>query len=407
MTEKKVAIIISPNWRDYGKKYLAECLESIRKQDWAGESKVFLIDNETTEESFRFLQDTAERILINPPRLYTPRPSQEGNPPNPLYQGGFTVEIIREEKNEGFAKANNDAMRSALEQGFDYLILFNMDTIVAPDTVSQMVKVAEQTHPSAGSLRPSSGRAGQVGAVQARLMLHPEKDKVNSLGNATHFLGFGYTAGYKKPITNYELLPPKRDPAKAVAISNDIFYPSGAAVLFKAKMLEEIGLFNEEYWMYNEDQEIGWRAWLAGYSCVLAPEAVVYHKFEFSRSIKRFYWMDRNRILSMLICYHFLTILLILPAWLVMEIGLLAFAIKGGWFKEKIRVYGYFMRPANWRIIGSSRQKVQKLRKIKDREVARRLSGKISFQEFDGAALRLANLFFNAYWLIVKQIIFW
>jgi GT2 family glycosyltransferase len=259
-----------------------------------------------------------------------------------------------------------------------------MDTEVEIKAVSELVKVAESDK--------------QIGAVQARLMLHPETEKINSLGNATHFLGFGYTMGYKESITNYQL---------PITDYQDIFYPSGAAVLFKAEALREVGLFDEEFWMYNEDQELGWRLWLAGWRCVLAPEAVVYHKYEFSRSIKRLYWMDRNRILSILKCYRLPTLILILPAFLFMELGLLALSLKSGWFLKKLEVYGYFFSVTNWSKLYKSRQAVQKLRKIKDRQIVQMISGKIMFQEFDGVPLKIANFFFNLYWQIIKIVIVW
>jgi GT2 family glycosyltransferase len=352
MSTNKVAIIVSPNWRDYAKKYLTDCLISLKQQDYLGETKIFLVDNESTEESFNYLKTAAPGI-----------------------------EILRNSDNAGFAKGNNVAMRAALEQGFAYIILFNMDTEVGIKAVSELVKMAESDK--------------QIGAVQARLMLHPEKEKINSLGNATHFLGFGYTIDYKQQFSGRKL--------QAV----DIFYPSGAAVLYKAEALKEVGLFDEEFWMYNEDQELGWRLWLAGWRSVLAPEAVVYHKYEFSRSIKRLYWMDRNRILSILKCYRLPTLILILPAFLLMEFGLLVFSLKSGWFLKKLEVYGYFFSASNWLKLYKSRQAVQKLRKIKDRQIAQMISGKIMFQEFDGVPLKIANFFFNLYWQIIKIVIVW
>jgi len=90
-----------------------------------------------------------------------------------------------------FAKGNNDAIKIALAQEFDYIILFNMDTVIEPNCVSELVKVAETEDKS--------------GAVQARLMLWPDKEKINSLGNITHFLGFGYTDGYKQKMTDENL----------------------------------------------------------------------------------------------------------------------------------------------------------------------------------------------------------
>jgi len=357
---KKVAIIISPSWRDYAKKYLADCLESIREQDYQGEVKIFLIDNETNEESLALLNNIVET------------------------HDYASVQIIRNENNDGFAKGNNKAMKRALGQGFDYVILFNMDTVVEPNCVSEMVKVAEQDE--------------KIGAVQARLMLWPEKDKINSLGNITHFLGFGYCLGYRQEMPN---VPAERDQKSKVC------YPSGAAVLFKAEVLKRVGLFDEEFWMYNEDQDLGWRIWLAGYKCILAPEAVVYHKYEFAKSIKQYYWMDRNRMLSVIKNYHWLTLILITPACLIMELGLLLFSAKTGWLKEKIKVWLYFLKPRTWQYLIKARRQAQSLRQVKDRDIVKMFSGKIWYQEVGDGRLKIANLVFNIYWQIVKLFIIW
>ncbi|MEI6597314.1 MAG: glycosyltransferase family 2 protein, partial [bacterium] len=311
---KKVAIIISPNYKDYAKKYLAECVLSIKKQDYIGEMKIFIADNESTEESFNYLKN----ILPD-------------------------AEIIRNKNNGGFAKPSNDCLKLALAQGFDYIILFNMDAVLEPDCLRRMVEAADVKE--------------KIGAVQARLMLYNDKNKINSLGNVTYFLGFGYASGYREEF---------KSPLPPLIKGVEICYPSGAAVLFKSEALEKVGLFDEEFWMYNEDQDLGWRLWLSSYKCVLAPGAVVYHKYEFSRSIKKYYFMDRNRIIAMLKNYHWLTLVLIFPAFLIMEVGLIFFATKGGWFKEKINVYKYFLKLKNWRYIVEARKQAQKLRQIKD-----------------------------------------
>ncbi|MDO9399788.1 MAG: glycosyltransferase family 2 protein [bacterium] len=348
---KKIAIIISPNWHDYAEKYLNDCLMSLRKQDYQGEKKIFITDNESSENSFNFLKQVAPE-----------------------------AEIIRNEKNDGFAKGNNDAIKLALEQKFDYIVLFNMDTVIELNCISKMIEVAEN--------------GNKIGAVQARLMLWPEKEKINSIGNVTHFLGFGYSEGYNK---KYKLI----DKCK------EICYPSGAGVLFTADIFKKVGLFDEEFWMYNEDQDLGWRIWLAGFKCVLASEAVAFHKYEFSRSIKKYYWMDRNRIIVILKNYHLVSLILIFPAFVVMEIGLIFFAIKSGWIKEKILVYKYFFNFKNWRYILNSRKQSQNLRKVKDKNIIKLFSGKIWYQEIEDSTLKIANVIFSFYWKIVKRIIVW
>jgi len=348
---KKVAVIISPNYKDYARKYLAECVASIRKQDYAGEMKIFITDNESTNESYEYLKSVLPE-----------------------------AEIIRNKNNDGFAKGSNDAMKLALEQGYDYIVLFNMDTVAEPDCVRLMAAAADNNE--------------RVGAVQARLMLYNKKEIINSLGNVTHIFGFGYAYGYGEKYN------------KEFSIK-DICYPSGAAVLFKREALEKVGLFDEEFWMYNEDQDLGWRLWLNGWRCVLAPPAVAYHKYQFVRSIKQYYWMDRNRIMAILKNYHLFTLILISPAFIVMEAGLLFFAARQGWFKEKMNVYKYFFNRKNWRYILTVRKQAQGLRQIGDRQIIKMFSGKIWYQEIDSKQLKISNVIFNAYWQIVKVLIRW
>lgn len=349
---KKIAIVITPNWKDYAKDYLRECIAGIRKQDYPGEMKVFITDNETSSESAGLLRSLAPE-----------------------------AELILNNTNDGYAKGCNDSMRQALMQGFDYIAVFNIHTELEPDCLRKM----------AGALESDA----RIGAVQARIMMKEEPDLINSIGNTTHFLGFGYCLGYREKWQNQ------------IETVIDIAYPSGSSILFRREALEIVGLFDEEFWMYNEDQEIGWRLWLNGWRVVLMPTAVMYNNYEFQRSIKKYYWMDRNRILTILLCYHFLTLLLILPAFIVMEFGLVLFSFKTGWFKEKKRVWLYFLRLRTWKYIIRSRRRNQELRKVKDAEIIKLIVGRIWYQEVADWKLRLINPIFGLYWRIVSKIIIW
>lgn len=350
----RVAIILV-NYKQYAAKYLVDCLNSLKEQDYSGETKIYIVDNASDQESFQLLKNLAPE-----------------------------AEIIRNENNDGFAKGNNDAIKVALEQNYSHILLINMDTISDKSAVSKMMELIESDT--------------NIGAVQARLMLHPETELVNSLGNSTHFLGFGYCLNYRD---NYQELLNKGKVKK----QNKIFYPSGAAVLFKAEVLQKVGLFDEIYWMYNEDQDLGWRIWLAGYSCLLAEDAIVYHKYEFSRSVSKYYFMDRNRTITILKNYHVITLLLIIPAVIIMELGLLFFSFFNGSLKEKFKTWGYFFQAKNWERIFKERYQIQKNRCLKEREVMKMISGRIWYQEVGSPVLRLANFFLNIYFYFVKLIV--
>ncbi|MDP3900292.1 MAG: glycosyltransferase family 2 protein [bacterium] len=361
MAPEKVGIVIV-NYKDYANKFLPECLTGLRKQSWDGITQLFIVDNKTSAESFVFIKKHAP-----------------------------AAEVIRNLNNDGFAKGNNDGIKQAMINGCDYIFLLNMDTVADKDCVKNLVSAIKSNK--------------KIGAVQARLMLADKPNVVNSLGNVTHFLGFGFSKGYREKFKdNNQLIPPWRDKNHRLT---DIAYPSGAAVLLKKEVLEHIGLFDEEFWMYNEDQDLGWRIWLSGYKCVLAPNAVVYHKYEFSRSVKKYYWLDRNRIVAMIKNYHWLTLILIMPAFVIMEFGLVLFSLKSGWFREKARVWFYFCKPRVWLYLYNSRKQSQKIRKVQDRVIVKMFSGRIWYQEVDDIKLRLINPIFNWYWFIVKKIIIW
>jgi hypothetical protein len=350
----RVAVVLI-NYKSYAKKYLDDCISSLRKQSYPKDSfRVFIADNAASKESSDFLAKTVPE-----------------------------TEIIAEEKNLGFAAGNNLIMRRAIEENYNYVVLFNMDTLADPNWLSELVAAAEN-NPKAG-------------AIQSLILLHPETEKINSLGNQLHFLGFGFCEGYGENISKT-----KNQSAK------QFFYASGASVLYPVKVLREVGLFDPEFFMYHEDTDLSWRLRLAGYEMALAPKSIMYHKYEFSRSIMQFYYMERNRMIMIFENYRLGTLLLIFLPFLFMELGMLGYAALRGVFLTKLKVYGYFLRPKNWvRMIKNKRAKA-KLRKVSDRELAKLIVGKLEFQEIANPVLKyLVNPVLNIYWQAVRNLIFW
>ncbi|MGE5425775.1 MAG: glycosyltransferase family 2 protein [Bacillota bacterium] len=344
----KIGLVLV-NYKDYAERFLAPCLASIRALDPALKPDIFIVDNASTPATAGFLAIEAPeaRLIIN-------------------------------QNNDGFAKGNNDAMRVMLEEGYEYILLLNMDASLAPDALLEMVHKLETS--------------GKAGAAQARIMLDPDKELVNSVGNATHFLGFGYCLGYRQPYGG-----------KA---KEKIAYPSGACVLLRASALKAAGLFDEEFWMYNEDQDLGWRLWLSGWECLLAEKAVAYHHYEFSRSQSKYFWMERNRLIAAWKNYSCLALILAFPALITMELGMSFFSIRSGWFAEKRRAWAYFFNPKNWGYLYRARKQAQSLRQRPDHDILELFTGRIWYQEIDHPLLRyVANPIFSAYFVLLKAIL--
>jgi hypothetical protein len=265
--------------------------------------------------------------------------------------------VIHEPRaNLGFAVGNNLALRAAIARGADYCFLLNPDATFEPGALKQSLHVAGQTD--------------KLGSVQSLLVLGDQPDVVNTSGNHIHFLGFGYVGGYQ--TLRKDVSPEPRD----------IAFSSGACVLVPVAVLKEVGLFDETLWLYHEDLDLGWRIRLAGYRNVVAPGSVCRHYYEFSRSLSKWYWMERNRWIVVLKNYRLATILLLLPAMLIADVGLLLMSAKAGWLGSKLRSLGWFLRPSSWRYLVRARRAVTKTRRVPDRELLRHFVAVIDYPDF-------------------------
>lgn len=302
-----------------------------------------------------------------------------------LAKSGITLPEIRHvlrAADGGYAGANLTGYEIAKASGAEFLFLLNQDSHVDPLFLSRAVAHA-QAHPTAA-------------LVQSRIMLAQHPELLNSQGNALHYLGFGYCDGYRQTPT---------DAGRSRA---PMFYPSGAAMLVRVAALQQIGFFDAGYYMYHEDVDLGWRARLAGFEIGYAEDSVVYHRYEFSRSIKKFFWMERNRLLTHLSLLHVRTLLLIWPLMKLMGIGMLVFALRGGWIRELWRAWMFFLTPSAWRWIRARRIQMRAIRRVPDREILAHMVGIIRHQETDSwLTLRVVNPILNWIFKILNRIVVW
>ncbi|HWQ99262.1 MAG TPA: glycosyltransferase family 2 protein [Candidatus Methylomirabilis sp.] len=338
--------------------YLEELVRGLCIVDYPRDAfTVHIVDNASSDES----ADYVKSVLANPPADL---------PKVVLHEPG---------SNTGFAGGNNLVMRTSHA---DYCYLLNHDAAFEPGTLREAVAVAE-THPNAGS-------------VQSLLVLMQDPKTINSTGNDIHFAAFGYCRGYKLPVADapMDVMP--------------IAYASGAGVLYRNSVLRKVGLLDETLFAYHEDLDLGWRMMISGYDNLLAPKSILRHRYEFSRSVKKWYWMERNRWAVYLMDYRLGTILLTLPAMAAVEIATWIFSIKGGWVKEKGCATAWFFKPSTWVYLASTRRATQRLRRRSDREILKRFVSSIAYQDVESPfMLKVANPLMAVYFAILKLLVVW
>ncbi|MCC6580260.1 MAG: glycosyltransferase family 2 protein [Phycisphaeraceae bacterium] len=292
------------------------------------------------------------------------------------------ITVVKLARNVGFAGANNAGWREARHRwpGMRYLFLLNVDTILDRRALAELTAKMAQ--------RPT------IGAAQAKLRLHPRTDQLNSAGNRCHYLGYGWVTALN------EVDHGQYDHVDAID------YASGAAVMIRASLLDDVGLFDEAMFMYHEDTELSWKLRLAGHEIVLAAKAVVYHKYTGSAPVKYYYHLERNRWVLLLTHYRWRTLLLLSPAMLLMEIGQVLFALRQGKLWDKLRVWGWLVHPANLAYLHRRRKESRRIRRISDRPFMADFACRIEHPGVDGPILRhLGNPALAAWWRLARPMI--
>ena len=346
----RVAVLLV-NCQDYAEKYLRPCYESLRAQTYPAASfTTFIVNNGVTEESGRLVPQMAPgaRVLSNG-------------------------------KNLGWAGGNNTAIRIALKEGFDHFVMLNIDAVVDRDWLSLLVEAAEE--------RPD------VHILQSKILLFGT-DRLNSIGNRTHFLGYGYCDGYGQDS--------RRPP------SHRIDHASGAAMLVKREVFERVGLFRDDYFMYYDDLEFCWRARLAGYNVGVAERSVCSHRYTPVGKLNYLYYLQRNRLVTLFTLERLGTILLTLPCLLPAEIVASVYCLSRGWGRTQWRVVRYFLRPGTWRAILAGRREIRLLRTRKDADIVKHFTGRVVFAEANPPLLRYVfNPLLAVYWACIRMFIVW
>ena len=188
------------------------------------------------------------RQILKPRRILVVDNSEAGLPSD-LCEQGSGVEILRAARNLGFAGGNNFALSQTRTEFFATL---NSDAFPEPAWLEALVEAA-RSHPEAAAF----------GSLQIQ---HENPTLADGIGDQYHFSGLAWRRGYLCEVAALDLAPRR------------IFSPCGAAAFFRTAELQAIGGFDEDFFCYCEDLDVGFRLWLAGHACRFAPKAVVRHR---------------------------------------------------------------------------------------------------------------------------------
>lgn len=284
------------------------------------------------------------------------------------------VKVILNRENLGFAEGCNVGAKAA--QG-EYIVFLNYDMALEERWLAELISAAEEDK--------------QVGIVMSKILLFDQKDVINTSGNKLHYLGFGWAGNFGvKDEGQFE--------------KHEIAAASGASMLVKRKVIDEVGLFDDSFFMYQEDADFSWRARLKGNKVVFAPASVVYHKYTFDKGMHKFYYLERNRLIMILKNYSFKTLVLITPILLFCEVGMLLYFLLVRGLKIKLRSYADILRQRGE--ILAKRRAIQHGRKVSDREITKLFASKISFEDVQHPLLRyFVNPIYALYWAVVRRLV--
>lgn len=235
--------IVIPNWN--GKHLLEKCLTSINNLVYDN-FEVIIVDNGSSDDSIEYISSNFPKIRLVPLA-----------------------------SNTGFAHAVNVGIKACKGE---YIALLNNDTEVDRYWLSELVKPFLQSQ--------------EIGIVASKLLNFYDRARIDSAGDVLNIVGQAY------PIGGGELDCPVWNEGRF------IFSATGGASAYRKSLLEEIGLFEEIFFMYFEDVDISYRAQRAGYKVWYQPSAVIYHIQKASSKKSRElleYYLYRNFVVNYLI----------------------------------------------------------------------------------------------------------
>ncbi len=251
--------IIVVNWN--GAKFVKDCLASLERQTWKNREFI-LVDNGSTDGSAEFIREWTEHVP--------------------------DAQAIYLSKNIGFCGANNLAF--ARTQG-EWIALLNNDAVAEPDWVEELVR------------RGDPGR--RIGMLGGKILFAEPNGIIDKAGHLIYWDGQNRGRGTMEPDTGQ------------YNEEGEMLWPDACAALYHRQVFVETGGFDEAFFAFGDDADLGMRARLLGWSAWYVPAAVVHHRHSATAgaySPLKIMLVERNRLLLAIKNFP-LTLLLANPFW--------------------------------------------------------------------------------------------
>jgi GT2 family glycosyltransferase len=316
--------VVILNWN--GNQVIETCLHSLEKQTYRP-IEIIVVDNASTDGSVDIVRQTFPR-----------------------------ANVIVNDRNLGFGGGNNVGIRAARGR---YIMMLNNDTRLDSACIEE--------------LKTSIEKDAAYGACASKILLEFEDNLIDAAGIVVCPDGLSIGRGRLEKGDRYDE-------------EAEVFFASDCACLYRREMLEDIGLYDEDFFAYADETDMGWRAQLAGWKCIYCPKAVVYHFHSASAgnySPFKAFLVERNRIwvgiksfpVSALIWGQAYTF------WRYVLQAYGAFAGKGAagrftsdfskWELVKILLKVYLSIGKQWSLMLEKRKTIQKKKRISNREFYR------------------------------------
>jgi GT2 family glycosyltransferase len=331
--KRQLVSVIVANFN--GKRYLGPCFASLLNQDLSVDLEIICVDDNSNDGSYEYVKATYPSVIL-----------------------------FKNDRNLGHAFSCNFGIRKA--KG-DVLFLIDNDTEFDKSCLKNLLLILDKV-PSVGCI---GGMIKDFGGT----------DIIQDMGMDIDIFGYGYS---KEGSINGHCI---KDSGQYDNSIKHCFYISSCGLMIKREVLDKIGLFDDDYFMYKDDLDLCWRAQIAGYDVIVNPNAKIYHKMgvtlggtslkqgmKYITTSKKRYYGERNTISTIIKNYDLCTLIWLLPIYLIINmLEFLIFLLSLNFDFAKSYIFAWIWNIKRFKKLLKKRNKIQKTRVISDKNLISRM----------------------------------